>query len=133
MENSLSVSIKEFITPCLLTTGANKSLLEAAKLMMSLDIGSLLVEEDKKPRGIITERDILRAVASEKDLVKTKIREVMTPDLITISSEKKVKDALVLMARENIGHMLVEENGKLIGMFSFKNFLDLERMRSGFI
>ncbi|MHC1598662.1 MAG: CBS domain-containing protein [Candidatus Methanofastidiosia archaeon] len=133
MESKLFASVKEFLTPNLLTVAGTKTLLAAAKLMSSLNIGSLIVEKDNKPLGIITERDIIKHVASENDVNKTLIKDIMTINPITIDARMTVKEALMIMARENIRHLLVEENGRLVGMFSFKNFLDLERQRVGFI
>lgn len=133
MESKLFASVKEFLTPNLLTVAGTETLLAATKLMSSLNIGSLIVEGDNKPLGIITERDIIKHVASENDVNKTLIKNIMNINPITIDARVTVKEALMIMARENIRHLLVEENGKLVGMFSFKNFLDLERQRIGFI
>lgn len=133
METRLMVPVKEFVTPNLLTVGQDTSVLEAASLMASVNIGSLVVQCGGNPCGIITERDIIRNVAMCKDLSKTRVGDVMTTNLMTIPSSMQVKDALVVMSKEAIRHLLVEEGGRVIGMFSFKNFLDLERLRIGFI
>ena len=133
METRLTVPVKEFVTPNLLTVEQHTSVLEAASLMASVNIGSLVVQCGDTPCGIITERDIIRNVAQRRDLSKTRVDDVMTTNLVTIPSSMQVKDALVVMSKEAIRHLLVEEGGRVIGMFSFKNFLDLERLRIGFI
>jgi signal-transduction protein with cAMP-binding, CBS, and nucleotidyltransferase domain len=101
--------------------------------MSSINISSLVVEEDEHPVGIITERDIIRAVAANVDLNATLVRDKMTKKLIAVESTKPVQEALLIMSKENIRHLLVQEHGRYIGMFSFKNFLDLERLRIGII
>lgn len=133
METRLMMPVKEFVTPNLLTVEKETTMLEAASLMASVNIGSLVVQCDNKPCGIITERDIIRNVARRKDLGTTLVEEAMSSNLITIPSSMQVKDALVVMSKEAIRHLLVEEGGRIIGMFSFKNFLDLERLRIGFV
>ena len=133
METRLLAPVKEFVTPNLLTIGKDKTLHDAAVLMASVNIGSLVVQHDDTPCGIITERDIIRSIAAGRQLDETTIGDVMTQHLITISGSIPVKDALVVMSKEAIRHLLVEEGGRIIGMFSFKNFLDLERLRVGFI
>jgi len=133
MEQKLTTSVKEFTTPNLLTIQGDKPLIEAAKLMSNIEIGSLVVMDGEKHIGIITERDIIKAVAIDMDLPSTPVRAIANTRLVTIDAKKTVKDALMKMSRENIGHLPVVEKGRLIGMFSFKNFLDLERLRIGFI
>jgi CBS domain-containing protein len=133
MEQKLTTSVKEFTTPNLLTIDGSSSLIEAAKLMSNIEIGSLVVMDGEKHRGIITERDIIKAVASNIDLSSTPVKDIANEKLITIDAKRTVKDAMMIMSRENIGHLPVVEKGRLIGMFSFKNFLDLERLRIGFI
>jgi signal-transduction protein with cAMP-binding, CBS, and nucleotidyltransferase domain len=127
------VPVKEFVTPNLLTVKRETTMLEAASLMASVNIGSLVVQCGDAPCGIITERDIIRNIAQRKDLSETLVGDAMTANLVTIPSSMAVKDALVVMSKEAIRHLLVEEGGRIIGMFSFKNFLDLERLRIGFI
>lgn len=131
MEKKLSTSVKEFITPHLLTIAGDKTLHDAASLMSSINIGSLVVEEDHHPVGIVTERDIINAVAADIDLNATLVGEKMKKKLIAIESTMPVQEALLIMSKENIRHLLVQEHGRYIGMFSFKNFLDLERLRIG--
>jgi len=133
MEKKLTISVKEFTTPNLLTIESTRSLLEATKLMSNIDIGSLVVMESEEHVGILTERDIINSVANDVDLSNTDVGSVIRGKLITIDAKKTVRDALLVMAKENIGHLPVIEKGRLIGMFSFKNFLDLERLRIGFI
>jgi signal-transduction protein with cAMP-binding, CBS, and nucleotidyltransferase domain len=133
MEKKLSTSVKEFITPHLLSVAGERTLHDAASLMSSINISSLVVEEDEHPVGIITERDIIRAVAANVDLNATLVRDKMTKKLIAVESTKPVQEALLIMSKENIRHLLVQEHGRYIGMFSFKNFLDLERLRIGII
>lgn len=133
MEQKLTISVKEFTTPNLLTIEGSRTLLEAAKLMSNIDIGSLVVMEGNEHIGIITERDIINSIAKDVDLATTMISSVKRRNLITIDAKKTVRDAMILMSKENVGHLPVVEKGRLIGMFSFKNFLDLERLRIGFI
>lgn len=133
MHRKLASSVKEFLSPNLLTVEGDRSLLEAAKLMSSVNIGSLVVIKGSEPLGIITERDIINTIADDSVLSDTKVEAVMSTPVISIDSTLTVQDALVIMSKENIRHLLVTEKERAIGMFSFKNFLDLERLRIGIL
>jgi CBS domain-containing protein len=94
----------------------------AAELMMELRIGSVVVVEDERPIGIITERDCVRLMAKGRG-AETKAREVMTTPLITCESNKKVTEAFVTMAENEINHLPITENGKLVGIVASRDLL----------
>jgi|ETNmetMinimDraft_2_1059921.scaffolds.fasta_scaffold241424_1 CBS domain-containing protein len=93
------------------------SVSEAAKLMDSKNIGSLLVEDKDLTLGIITERDILtKIVARDIDPRKTPVREIMSNPLITIRPEQTIEEANLLIHTHKIRRVPVEREGKIIGI-----------------
>ncbi len=114
------------------TIEKNATVLDAAKYMTDLNIGSVVIVEEERLLGIVTEKDIIaRVVAESKDAEKTTVGEIMNSPVITLSSLKSVSDAFAIMSDKGVEHLVVTEDERPIGMFSIKNFLDIERMRVG--
>ncbi|QXJ27458.1 CBS domain-containing protein [Saccharolobus shibatae] len=104
------------------TAKPEMSIRDAAKIMRKENLGSLIiVDETNKPIGIITERDILRAVADEI-LLDSPVSTIMTKGLITISPDKDVTEALIIMYQNNVRHLaVVGQNGELVGVISIRD------------
>lgn len=93
---------------------------EAAVIMSKYDIGCLVVvDNNKKVVGIITERDILEKVnARDKTSSKIRIEEIMTPKVITIDANALLDDAVYLMIKHKIKKLPVIENNELVGIIT---------------
>ncbi|MDP7180757.1 MAG: CBS domain-containing protein [Candidatus Woesearchaeota archaeon] len=106
----------------IIKTSSHATISEAAKLMDSKNIGSLLVEEDSRITGIITERDILKKiVAKDKDPRTTSIKEVMRAPIITISSDQSIEEANDIMIKNQIRRLPVESAGTITGMITSRD------------
>jgi CBS domain-containing protein len=114
-------SIKYWTEEVLTITG-DETVRSAAKRMHAKDVSSLLIMDGKKPQGIITERDMTILLAKELDPDKTKVADVMSRNLITISIDEKLETARNFMLEHNFGHILVvAENGDLVGVASIRD------------
>ncbi|RDI42586.1 CBS domain-containing protein [Aquicella lusitana] len=92
---------------------------ECAKKMNLLGIGALLVMEDDKLIGIVSERDIIRKVIScNCEVGKFKVADIMTTELVTVTPSTSVAEAMQLVTEKRFRHLPVIENGKLIGIIS---------------
>lgn len=86
-------------------------------VMANYDIGSVVVVEGKKPVGIVTERDFARKYAKDKKVdMERKIEEISTKQVISVSPDTKVWDALALMVRKKIRQLPVVKDGQLVGI-----------------
>lgn len=93
--------------------------LEAAKLMVERNVGSLLVTEEGETAGIVTERDYLRrVVAGELDGGKTSVREIMSEPLIVVTPQTSVDECMAVMTNRRIRHLPVVEEGDVTGIVS---------------
>ncbi|MCS7127024.1 MAG: CBS domain-containing protein [Thaumarchaeota archaeon] len=102
---------------------------EAAKLMGSKGIGALAVTREGRIVGIITERDVLKRVVAEgRDPKLTRVREAMTSPPITVSPDTTLREAIDLMNRKKIRRLLVEEAGRIVGIFTQRDILALTRI-----
>lgn len=102
------------------------SIREASKVMSQHNIGSLLVLEDEKLVGILTERDVLNLVAKGENLDEVKVKDVMSRDVITIESDKKIEDAVDLMLKHKIKKLPVMESGKIVGIITTSDIIVAE-------
>lgn len=89
---------------------------EAARIMDHKLIGSVLIEENSKIIGIVTERDILRkVVAKGKNAETTMVKDVMSYPLVTIDANEDALEASRIMDEKRIRRLVVTENGKVVG------------------
>jgi CBS domain-containing protein len=118
----------------ILTTGAETTVGEAARLMKKKMVGAVMVvRNDGSLAGIFTERDALfRVLAGGRDPKTTHLADVMTPHPQTISPDKPFGHAMLMMHDGGFRHVPVVENGKPIGMVSARDALgpELEEFES---
>ena len=103
------------------------SVYDALKLMNERNVGAMLVQIDDYLVGIISERDYVRKVILDTHEAKNlKVSEIMTRDVITVTSEDTVVHCVALMRKHHVRHLPVVEQGKAIGMVSLRDlFLDV--------
>jgi CBS domain-containing protein len=102
-----------------LTTNPDTSVYEAIGQMVDANVGSILVIEDDKVRGIFTERDYLRRIALEGRTSKTtRIDEVMTTPVICVEPSYEVKQCLEIMTENRCRHLPVMNENELVGIIS---------------
>lgn len=110
-----------------ITATPETTLLEAAQIMADNHIGCIVVTKGKKPVGMLTERDVLIAVASEANVKKIKIGSIMTHYLITIGPKRPVSKAITLMADNKIKKLpVVNDEGKLVGIVTASDIMSVE-------
>jgi CBS domain-containing protein len=109
--------ISDIMTKAAVTDRPDDGLAAAASKMWEQQTGSLLVIEGDDLLGIVTERDILKAVASGTPL-DTPISELMSKDLITVEPGTSLREVARIMTEKWIRHLPVLEGGKLVGIVS---------------
>jgi CBS domain-containing protein len=110
--------VSEIMTGAAVTDQSDDTLADAARKMWNQQTGSLLVVDGEDLVGIVTERDVLKAVATRVPLDETRIAQVMTKDLITVGPGTSLREAARIMAEKWIRHLPVLDNGKLVGILS---------------
>ena len=109
--------ISDVMTEAALTDRPDDSLVSAARKMREQQTGSLLVTDGEQLLGIVTERDVLRAVAEDVPL-DTPISEMMSKDLVTAEPGMSLREAARIMTERWIRHLPVLEGGTLVGIVS---------------
>jgi len=115
-------TVKDFMTTNVITIGVNETVLYAAKLMHQQDVGDLVIMEGNVPKGIVTERDVVRRVMALKKPLDTKISEIMSDPLITIDEEASIRDAARKMIKYKIRRLPVTKNNVLVGIIAASDF-----------
>jgi len=110
--------VSDIMTEAAVSDQADDTLAEAARKMWEQQTGSLVVLEGETLAGIITERDILKAVATGTELEKTRVEDVMVRDLVTIHPGASLREAASVMTDKWIRHLPVIDQGKLVGILS---------------
>jgi CBS domain-containing protein len=105
-----------------ISVGPATSVLDALKIMAEKNIGSIVVIEDGKYLGLVTERDYSRKVALKgKHSIATTVAEIMSSDLPAIRPDDSVEHCMSLMTDNNIRYLPVFEEGKLSGIISMSD------------
>jgi CBS domain-containing protein len=119
------MKVEEVMTPDVVMVGPDATLAEAAQLMKREDIGPLPVCEHGQVFGMLTDRDIaIRAVAEGRDPEDTRVREVMTPDLVCCFADDEVKEAARLMQEAQLRRLLViDDERHLVGIVSLADIV----------
>lgn len=100
---------------------SDQTLLDASKQMAECKIGALLVMEKGHLAGIITERDVVKALANEQECRTVRIKDVMTTNLLVSKSGDDLDYVMAVMIQNNIRHLPVVEESGLVGMLSMRD------------
>jgi len=101
-----------------------KSVFDAAKMIVENNRGSVVVTRGGDSVGILTERDVMRKVVSKSlDPKSIRVKEVMTSPPVTIDKDRPLREALDVMNKKKVRRMLVTENGKIVGIFTLRDIV----------
>ena len=114
-------TVADVMVKDVLTVEPTSSIGEAAEKMNAAKVGAVVVVEDfVRIVGIITERDLLRAVAQRARAAEARVRQWMTPDPLTIEPETSIEDAAKIMFENNFRHLPVVKDGRSLGIVSLR-------------
>ncbi len=115
------------MSPTVVTVDASATLDRAAQAMMERKVGSAVIVEAGRLVGIITERDILRAVARALVPWSTPVSECMTPEPQTVSPQTSAKEALSMMLSHRFRHLPVIGDKGVMGIVSLRDLAGSEQ------
>jgi CBS domain-containing protein len=117
------VKVGDLATTPVIAVDPRESLRGAAQAMMRHRAGSTVVMEGNNLAGMLTERDILRAVADGMDLDDARVEELMTKDVVTVGPDWEVYEATSEMAARHIRHLVVTDGSGVLGVLSVRDIL----------
>jgi CBS domain-containing protein len=119
------MQVRNLMKQPVVTVTADQSVRQAARRMQEQVIGSVVVTDGDRLAGILTERDVLHAVAEDRDLDQTSAGDLMTRDLVTAGPNWDVVVAASVMTSNRIRHLVVMNNEQLLGVLSLRDVLSV--------
>jgi len=114
-------NVADLMTKDVLTVEPSDTIGEAAEKMHDANVGAVVVVEDMvRIVGIVTERDLMRAVAQRARAAEARVRLWMTENPLTIEPETTVEDAAKIMFDNNFRHLPVVKDGRPLGIVSLR-------------
>ncbi len=100
------------------------SVLDALRVMADKNTGAVIVTEDDKVTGILSERDCVRKLElAGRSAATTQVQDIMTGDVLYVEAGQSVEECMAIMIEKNVRHLPVYENGKLLGVMSVRDVL----------
>jgi CBS domain-containing protein len=112
--------VRDVMTTEFLTANPSDTLGETAERMEQFDYGSALVVDSGRLVGILTSRDLLRAVAGRTHSSEARVREWMTPNPRVALPETPAEEAALIMVEQGCHHLPVVENGRPVGLVGMR-------------
>jgi CBS domain-containing protein len=116
-------TLKEIMTSDVFTIERNATVADVATSMLKGRVGSAVVMDGAWVSGIFTERDVVRAAASGKDLNSSKVADWMTSDPVTVEGGMDADEAAEIMMANGFRHLPVVEGQSLVGIVSLRDVL----------
>ncbi|MEA3278090.1 MAG: CBS domain-containing protein [Pseudomonadota bacterium] len=99
--------------------GPDDLVYDALELMAEQKIGALIVLENGKPVGLVSERDYARNVALEgRSSRNTPVKDIMTARVVCAAPDQSVEECMAVMTEKRVRHLPVIESGQLVGLVS---------------
>jgi len=116
-------TVGEVMTKEVVTVAPEESVEAAVRAMVANEIGAVVVVRSGEPLGVFTERDLLRGILDQPDLMARQVGRVMTSPVVTTEPGTPVVDAFELITSKGIRRLPVVEGGRLVGMVTERDLL----------
>ncbi|XXM73401.1 CBS domain-containing protein [Lysinibacillus sphaericus] len=123
-------TLKEIMTADVETCTLLDNVYEVAVKMKEYNVGSIPIVDGEKIVGVITDRDIVTRCVAEKHPASSKVEDIMSKELITITPDSTAAQAAQLMADKQIRRLPVVEGGRLVGVVSLGDFAIRESLET---
>lgn len=118
------VTVGQLMKKDLVTVDAGTSVIEAAKLMKTCNVGSVLISHENRVIGIVTESDIVKKViGSDRGSYFIPVEDIMSSPIVGIEERRPITEAADMMNKHRTRHLGVTKSGALVGVLSVRDFL----------
>jgi CBS domain-containing protein len=108
-----------------ITVAPTDTVFRALQLMAENNVGAVMICENNKMLGILTERDYCRKIIlMGRSSLNTPIQDIMTKKMITVKPTQSLEECIELMAKYHIRHLPVQENDNLVGIVSMRDVME---------
>jgi CBS domain-containing protein len=115
--------IGDLLSPAVATILPTATLREAVETMAADGLGLLVVVEAAGPVGVLSERDIVTALAEDLDLTEERVRNHCSDEIVAVDAGASIDDAARAMADAQIRHLAVTRDGQVVGVVSVRDVL----------
>jgi signal-transduction protein with cAMP-binding, CBS, and nucleotidyltransferase domain len=121
------MSLNALMSKDITSLPATATVVDAAKFMTDMNVGSVIIMKGGAPSGILTDRDIAtKVLAQGKNPLTTKIEEIMISPAVTVTHEQGIFDVTKLFSTHRVRRLpVVDKNGKLVGVIALDDVLIL--------
>jgi CBS domain-containing protein len=124
-------TLADIVKPDFLTVAPEDTLGEVAEQMTRKNVGAVIVKDFGRLIGILTERDMLRAMAARVHTSDARVRQFMTEDPITVAPDMDLEEAAQIMLDHGFRHLPVVDGSTVIGIVSLRRVLGGRRRPAG--
>jgi CBS domain-containing protein len=125
-------TLADIMRPELIEVAPEDTLGEVAARMTELNVGAVVVKDFGRLIGILTERDMLKAMAERVHTSEARVRQWMTEDPITAAADAEVEDAAQVMLEHGFRHLpVVDEAGGVVGLVSLRRVVAATKRAAG--
>ena len=131
------ITLRQFLESkgcAICSVASSAKVLDALRTMAEKNVGALLVIDDGKLVGIISERDYARKVElNGRSAANTLVKDIMTEKVVYIRPDESMEDCMALMTEKHFRHLPIIDDGKLIGVISIGDVVRLVISKQKFI
>ncbi|MFY9511834.1 MAG: CBS domain-containing protein [Rubrivivax sp.] len=103
----------------------DESVFNALRLLAEYEVGALMVMDQGRLVGVVSERDYTRKIALQgRNSRDTPVSDIMTPNVITVAPRTDTRQCMALMSEKRIRHLPVVDGGTVMGMISIRDIMD---------
>jgi len=122
--------VKDVMKKPIVSIDSDMTVKDAAIMMADANVGCIVITRGNAPIGILTERDFVKRIVSEERDLSTPLADVMSFPLIAVDLDDTVWEAAEIMKRNKIHRVVVEDQGKLVGIITATDIVKLCSMGS---
>lgn len=122
---SLNDPVRTVTAVTVATITPTATLRAAAAALAADSVGLLVVVDARGVRGVLSERDIVLAIADDQDLTEARVRDHATADLVSIDEAASIIDAATTMAAAELRHLAVTRKDEVVGVVSVRDIVDV--------
>ena len=119
------MTVRDIARRDVVSVGPEATVQEIAELLRTESVGSVVVAEDDRPVGVVTDRDIGVGIWEHEDPTAVTAADLMTTDPVTVEIDEGIYDALQVARGANVRRLPVVEDGRLVGIVTLDDFLVL--------
>jgi len=122
----IGIKVGDIMTRQLVAVKPCTNINECAKTMAKNNVGLVIVQENEKLRGMLTEKEVIWALTKKQDLSRVKAKDIMLRKITTIKPSRDIYDALLRMKNAKLRWLPVTIKGNVIGLLTINDILRIE-------